>query len=77
MDRRRVGTWRFERRDWELGTDVDIDALQDWLDSPANKERSIMRASLKGQLSVAQKARLDQMLDHYAGLARRLGGAGR
>ena len=68
VDRRRVGTWRFEHRDWELGTDLDIDALRDWLESPENKERSIMRASLRGQVSVAQKARLDQMLDHYTDL---------
>ena len=68
VDRRRVGTWRFEYRDWELGTDLDIDALRDWLESPDNKERSIMRASLRGQVSVAQKARLDQMLDHYTDL---------
>ena len=65
---RRVGTWRFEHRDWELGTDWDIDALRDWLESPENKERSIVRVSLRGQVSVAQKARLDQMLDHYTDL---------
>ena len=72
VDRRRVGTWRFEHRDWELGTDLDIDALRDWLESPDSKERSIMRASLRGQVSVAQKARLDQMLDHYTDLLGRL-----
>ena len=68
VDRRGVGTWRFEHRDWELGTDLDIDALRDWLESPDNKERSIMRASLRGQVSVAQKARLNQMIDHYTDL---------
>ena len=68
VDRRRVGTWRFEYRDWELGTDLDIDALRDWLESPDTKERSIMRADFRGQVSVAQKARLDQMLDHYTDL---------
>ena len=68
VDRRRVGTWRFERRDWELGTDFDIGALRDWLESAGNKDRSIMRASLRGQVSVAQKARLDEMLDHYRDL---------
>ena len=68
VDRRRVGTWRFEHRDWELGTDLDIDALRDWLESPENKERSIVRASFRGQVSVAQKAGLDQMLDHYTDL---------
>lgn len=68
VDRRRVGTWRFEYRDWELSTDLDIDALRDWLESLHNKERSIVRASLRGQVSVAQQARLHQMLDHYTDL---------
>ena len=68
VDRHSVGTWRFEYRGWELGTDLDIDALRDWLESPDNKERCIVRASLQGQVSVAQKARLDQMLDHYTDL---------
>lgn len=68
VDRRTVGTWRFEQRDWELGTDLDIDALRDWLKSPDNKERCIVRVSLRGQVSVAQRARLEQMLDHYTDL---------
>lgn len=68
VERRSVGTWRFERRDWDLGTDVDIDALGDWLESAGSKDRSILRATLQGQVSVAQKARLDEMLDHYRDL---------
>ena len=51
-----------------MDSGLDIDALRDWLESPDNKERSIMRASLRGQVSVAQKARLDQMIDHYTDL---------
>ena len=68
VERRRVGTWQFERRDWDLGTDVDIDALGDWLESVGNKDCSILRVTLQGQVSVAQKARLDEMLDHYRDL---------
>jgi DNA repair exonuclease SbcCD nuclease subunit len=65
VGRHRVGTWRFEDRDWELGTDLDIDALRDWLESPDNKERCIVRTTLRGQVSVAQRARLHQMFAHY------------
>ncbi len=68
VDHHRVGTWQFEYRDWELGTDLDIDALRDWLELPDNKDRCIVRANLQGQVSVAQKARLDQMLDHFTDL---------
>ena len=63
-----VGTWQFQRQDWDLGSDSDIDALENWLESPVNKDRSIMRAIVQGQVSVAQKARLDQILDRYTDL---------
>ena len=66
----RVGTWRFERTDWELGTDADIDALGDWLAGLVAKDRTITRVNLRGQVSVAQKARLDDMVaDHNELLA--------
>lgn len=68
VERRRVGDWHFEYRDWELTTDLDVDALQDWLETPDNKERCIVRASLRGQVSVAQRARVDQMVDHFTDL---------
>lgn len=65
---RRVGTWRFERTDWELGTDADIDALGDWLTDLHTKDRAIVRVDLRGQVSVAQKARLDDMLADHSDL---------
>ena len=63
-----VGTWQFERREWELGTDFDVAALEDWLTMLRNKERTIARLDLQGQVSVAQKARLDEVLDHHRDL---------
>ena len=68
VERHRVGAWHFEYRDWELTTDLDVDALRDWLETPDNKERCIVRASLRGQVSVAQRARVDQMVDHFTDL---------
>lgn len=65
---RQVGTWRFESRDWHLSSQEDIDALGDWLSSLDDKDRSIVKLSLVGQVSVAQKARLDDILDHSADL---------
>lgn len=68
VERRRVGTWRFERKPWELSSNVDIAVLGDWLTALEGKDRTIVRLELSGQLSVARKARLDGVLAHNADL---------
>ncbi len=68
VERRRVGTWEFSSRDWQIGGDADIDALEEWLSSLANKDRCIVKLGLVGQVSLAQKARLDGILEHSADL---------
>ena len=60
---RRVGTWRFAQRDWELSADADIDDLEAWLRSLPDKDRTIVKVTLVGQVSVAQKARIDSVID--------------
>ena len=59
-----LGTWRFLSKDWQLGNDEDIDALEEWLSNLTSKDRTIVKVSLTGQVSLAQKARLDGILDH-------------
>ena len=68
IEPRRVGTWRFVRQAWELTGDADVDALEEWLASLDDKERTILKLSLVGQVSLAQKARLDALLDHHSDL---------
>ena len=51
-----------------MSSDQDIDALEQWLSGVEAKERTIVRLSLVGQVSVAQKARLDELLEHYTDL---------
>ncbi len=68
VETRPVGTWRFERRDWELSDDADIDALEHWLSGINSKERTIVKLAVIGQVSVAQKARLDGLLEHHSDL---------
>lgn len=65
---RRVGTWRFERRECELSGDGDIDSLEEWLSGLDEKDRTIVKVSMTGQVSVTQKARLDILLEHNADL---------
>ncbi|MDE0188385.1 MAG: DNA repair exonuclease [bacterium] len=67
---RSVGQWRFLDKEWELIGDADIDALDGWLSDLRPKERTIIRMSLDGRISLRQKARLDVLLrDHAAPLA--------
>ncbi len=68
VERREVGTWRFERREWELSGDPDIDVVEEWLSGLTDKERTIVKVALVGQISVAQKARLDDLLAHHEDL---------
>ena len=65
---RRVGKWRFLEGNRPMSSDQDIDALEEWLSGMEAKERTVVRLSLVGQVSVAQKARLDDLLEHYADL---------
>ena len=68
VESRRVGTWVFRSSARDLTSDADIDALQEWLASLEDKERTIVKLSLVGQVSIAQNARLDRLLDGFADL---------
>ena len=65
VETRTVGTWRFLQQDWELTDDTDLDAVEDWLTGIEGKDRTIVKLSLVGQISLAQKARLDNFLEHH------------
>ena len=64
-------------KDWQLGNEEDIDALEEWLSNLTSKDRTIVKVSLTGQVSLAQKARLDGILDHNFDLLAAVGGRGR
>lgn len=68
VESRHVGAWRFVRREWDLDGEEDIEALEEWLSGLEAKDRTIAKVSIIGQVSVAQKARLDSVLEHNADL---------
>ena len=68
VDVKHLGTWRFLRRDWQISSDKDIEALEEWLSSLEDKDRMIVKVSMVGQVSVDQKARLDELLELHADL---------
>ena len=63
-----IGAWRFRRRDWQISSDKDIEAVEGWLSSLEDKDRTIVKMSIVGQVSVAQKARLDEVLEYHIDL---------
>lgn len=63
VEPRHVGTWHFEPIERHLSGDEDIEALSQWFSALPDRDRTIARLSLVGQLSVAQKARLDALLE--------------
>ncbi len=63
-----VGTWRFLRHEAALTGEADLDALDALLDEQPDKARTIVRLALVGQLSLAEKARLDAVLAHHQDL---------
>lgn len=63
-----VGEWEFSTNKFELAGDEDIDQIESWLDSIPNKHLRVVKFSVVGTVSLAGRARLDELLDRYAEL---------
>jgi len=61
----RVGTWTFERRTVHLTGPADVDALDGYLHALPGKASTIAKLVLIGQLSLGERARLDEVLAHH------------
>ncbi|MCY3909886.1 MAG: metallophosphoesterase [bacterium] len=66
VQERSIGDWRFLSDERELTSEEDLDNLEEWLNGLDSKERTIVKLALIGQVSLAQKARLDELLDHHS-----------
>lgn len=64
----RVGEWRFVAKHVRLDTDEDVAGLEKELDELPDKSRTALKLSLVGSVSLAQKARVDELLDHASDL---------
>lgn len=60
-----VGTWRFVTLERPVDGPADIEALDAELGALDPKDRAVVRTGLSGTLSLADKARLDTLLDAY------------
>ena len=68
VQERSVGAWRFLKKDWNLSQEADLDDVEAWLSEVPDKDRTIVKLALVGQISLAQKARLDGLLERYGEL---------
>jgi DNA repair exonuclease SbcCD nuclease subunit len=59
----RVGTWRFERKRFDLASDADVDLLEAWLKGAADKERTVLKLGFTGTLTLRGAVRLESILD--------------
>jgi DNA repair exonuclease SbcCD nuclease subunit len=63
VDKRKIGTWEFIRREVELSGTQDLEALDLWLGQLSQKDRKILKLAFKGTLTISEEARLDEILD--------------
>jgi len=68
VTRVRVGRWSYRRTHLEVASDEDVDLLEEVLASLPDKSRTALKLSVVGTLSLAQKARVDALLEHAADL---------
>lgn len=68
VERVRTGTWKFTAQDFDVNGDSDLDRIDDWVAGIDQRDRCIVKLSLVGQISLAEKARLDQMIERYESL---------
>lgn len=61
-----VGSWRFLTLERVVNGDADLDDLDAELGALDPKDRTVVRTGLQGTLTLAQKARLDALLDAYS-----------
>lgn len=66
VEPRRVGTWAFELIDQRLSSDADIDTLHSTIDAVTDKERTVLKLALVGQITLVQSGRLDRLLEQCA-----------
>ncbi len=63
---RQVGRWAFREARFEVSGGADVERVLRWLDEPADKSRTIAKVSVRGQLALRDRARLEDALAEAA-----------
>lgn len=66
VEKQQTGHWRFIEHRAELTGDHDVDELHRWLAELPRRDLTVLRLRLHGQLDLAQRSRVDDMLDEGA-----------
>lgn len=64
----KIGCWRFVRREIDVASSDDCGRLDRWLGELADKERTIVKLAIVGQVSLAVAMMLDEILEHHRDL---------
>jgi len=68
VDPVQIGSWRFVNASFEVNGSEDLRLFESWLEDQPTKDRTVVRLSLKGTLSIAQRSNLDTLLDQFRDL---------
>jgi DNA repair exonuclease SbcCD nuclease subunit len=68
VTKRPSGTWRFVRERFDLDGRSGIDDVSAWLEAQPAKDRTIVKLTLVGTLSLSADARLHDLLEHHRDL---------
>ncbi|MFV0318653.1 MAG: exonuclease SbcCD subunit D [Microthrixaceae bacterium] len=63
VDRHHVARWSFERRRFDVSSSADIDAVGAYLENLADKQRTIVKLGMVGQLSLGEHLALEELID--------------
>ncbi len=66
--RHQVGNWRFVRESFPIDGAEAVGAVEAYLEALPAKRETVVKLSFQGTVSLAEKARLDGLLEHYADL---------
>jgi DNA repair exonuclease SbcCD nuclease subunit len=68
VDRRRTGSWQFLRQSFDVNNRSEVDAVQEWLAAVPDNRFTVLKLSFVGTLNLADKAHLDEILEHHSDL---------
>ncbi len=64
VGRHTVGAWLFDTANRDLNGEEDVEALGQWLDAVPSKHTTVLKLALRGTLSLAASAMLEDVLEH-------------
>jgi DNA repair exonuclease SbcCD nuclease subunit len=68
IEPRSLGAWSFQRRRFDVNNAEEVDVVNQWLEGIPSKRDAVVKLSFVGTLSLADKVRLDEVLEHFEDL---------